>query len=96
MVNLERLFDDKYINTQVIAHSETILNIFRNYVPNKYITVNDKDPVWMNETIKSKIKAKYKFFKQYSHNGRFESDFLFLETLATELNELISSTYVLY
>ena len=35
-----------------------MLNVFINYVPNKYITIDDKDPVWMNETIKSKIKAK--------------------------------------
>ena len=56
-----------------------------------YIAVNDKDPVWMDETIKSSIKAKFEFFKQYIQNGRFESDFLFLETLIIELNELISS-----
>ena len=92
MVNWERLFDRKDINAQVIALDETILNVFRNYVPNKYITVNDKDPVWMNETIKSKIKAKNEFFKQYIQNGRFENDFLFLETLKVEFNELISST----
>ena len=30
--------------------------MFRNYVPNKYITIDDKDPVWMNETIKNKMK----------------------------------------
>ena len=27
-------------------------------MPNKYITIDDKDPVWMNENIKLKIKAK--------------------------------------
>ena len=54
----ERLFDQKDINAQVVALNETILNIFRNYVPNKYVNIDDKDPVWMNETIKSKIKAK--------------------------------------
>ena len=41
--------------------NETILNIFHNYLPN--ITIDDKDPVWMNETIKSKIKAKNKFYR---------------------------------
>ena len=70
--------------------------MFRNYVRNKYITVNDKDPVWMNETMKSKIKANNEVYKQYIQNGRFESDFLFLEILIIELNELISSTKVLY
>ena len=43
--------------------NETILNVFRNYVPNKYITIDDKDPVGMNETIKSKIKARNKLYK---------------------------------
>ena len=48
---------------QVIALNETILSVFRNYLPNKYITVNDKDPAWINETIKSKIKAKKIIFQ---------------------------------
>ena len=76
--------------------NETILNVFRNYVPNKYITIDDKDPVWMNETIKSKIKTRNKLWKQYIENGRFESDFMMTETLITEINDLITSTKDLY
>ena len=34
--------------------------------------------------------------KKYLQNGRFESDFVFLENLITKLNELISSTKALY
>ena len=68
----------------------------QNYVPNKYIAIDDKDPVWMNETIKSKIKTKNKLYKQYIDNGRFESDFVFIETLITEINDLITSTKDLY
>ena len=53
-----RDFDKKDLNAQVKALNETILNVFRNYVSNKYITVDDKDLVWMNEIIKSKMKTK--------------------------------------
>ena len=95
-VNWERLFDGKNINAQVISLNETILNVFRNYVPNKYITIDDKDPVWMNEIINSKIKKKNLLFKEYIQNGRFESDFVFLQALITEINELISSTRNVY
>ena len=96
-VNWDRLFDQKDTNVQVVALSETILNVFRNYVANKYITIiKDKDPVWMNETIKSKIKAKNALYKKYIQNGRFESDFVYLQNLIIELNELISSTKALY
>ena len=94
--NWERLFHSKNINAQVIVLNETILNVFRNYAPNRYITIDDKDPVWMNEIIKSKIKTKTLLFKQHIQYGRFESDFVFLETLITEINELISSTKNLY
>ena len=73
-----------------------MLNIFRNYVPNKYIAMDDKDPVWMNETVKSKIRAKNAFYKKYIQNGGFESNFVYLENLTIELNELISSTKALY
>ena len=45
LVNWERLFDQEDINIKVVAFNETILNVFRNYVPDKYIAVDDKDPV---------------------------------------------------
>ena len=50
----------------------------------------------MNETIKLKIKAKDNMYNKYLQNGRFESDFVLLETLITELNELIVTTKLLY
>ena len=55
MKNWERLFDQEDINAQVATFNETVLNVFCNYVPNKYMTVDDEDPVWMNEAIKSKF-----------------------------------------
>ena len=81
--NWDRLFDDKDINTKVMTLNESIFTVIRNYVPNKYMTIDDKGPVWINETIKSKIKTRNKLYKQYIENGRFESDFVFIETLIT-------------
>ena len=68
--------DKKDLDAQVKALNENILNVFRNYVPNKYITVDDKDLVWMNEIKKSKMKTKNKLYKQYIQNGKFQSDFV--------------------
>ena len=65
-------------------------------MPNKYITIDEKDPVWMNEAIKSKIKSKNNMYNKYIQNRRFESDFLLLKTVITELTELINTTKVLY
>ena len=63
LVNWERLFHGKDINAQVTSFNDTILNVFKKYVPNKYINIDDKDPVWMNDTIKAKIKIKNLLFK---------------------------------
>ena len=95
-VNWERLFDQKDLNAQVLTLNEIILNVFRNYVHNKNITIDDKDPVWMNETVKNKMKVKNNLFKQYIQNGRFESDFILIEKLGNELSDLISQTKALY
>ena len=50
----------------------------------------------MNENIKTKIKEKNTFYQKYIENGRLESDFILLEKLITELNDLIFSTKTLY
>ena len=34
-----------HLNAQVTLFNNTILNVFKNYVPNKYITIDDKDHV---------------------------------------------------
>ena len=82
-VNWERLFDKKDLNSQVVTLNETTLNVVRNYVLNKYITIDDKDPVWMNETIKSKMETRNKLYQQYIQNGRFASDLVWICTMKT-------------
>ena len=61
-----RLFHGKDINAQVTSFNDTILSIFKNYVPNKYITIDEKDLVQKNDTIKAKIKT-----KTYSSNNTY-------------------------
>ena len=46
---------NKDVHGQVSTFNATLMNIFSNYIPNKYITVDDKDPPWMTEAIKNKI-----------------------------------------
>ena len=37
-------------------------------MPNKYISFDDKDPVWMNETIKLKRKGKNNMYNKHIQN----------------------------
>ena len=65
------------------------MNIFSNYIPNKLITVDDKDPPWMNENIKKKIMAKKYTCKSFNANKKNYDAYLKLQTITTELSEMI-------
>ena len=52
------LFLGKNVHQQVEIFNKTLLNIFYNYIPNKFILCNNKDPPWINEEIKTLIHRK--------------------------------------
>ena len=54
-VNWSTILSNKVVHQQVNILSSIILNVFTNFVPNKVITVDGKDPPWMTDFIKSKI-----------------------------------------
>ena len=38
------------------------MNIFSNFIPSKYVTFDDRDPPWMNDFVKTKIKLKNQLY----------------------------------
>ena len=46
---------------KLILFNRTILNFFHNFIPNKIILGDYRDPPWMNEKIKQLIKNKLYF-----------------------------------
>ena len=74
LVNWNFLFSHSNVHEQVVIFNQTLMNIFSNYISNKLIAVDDKDPPWMNEYIKKKIldqKIACKFFN--SNNKNYDS-----------------------
>ena len=78
-MNRDSLLDNKNVDSQVLILNYIILNVFGNFVPNRCVTCDDKDSVWMNKKIKSKIKAKNKLYQVYVKKGRQETDICGLE-----------------
>ena len=66
----EKAFSNVNVHTQVKLFNETLSNIFMNFVPNKLITIDDRDPPWMTEKIKKLLKDKSQLYKLYIKNGR--------------------------
>ena len=54
--NWNKTFENLSIDAKVELLNETLLNIFRNYIPNKKIECDYRQPPWMNDNIKRKLK----------------------------------------
>ena len=73
---------NKTVHEQVTAFNTLLMNIFSNYILNKYIIIDDKDPPWMTKAIKDKINAKKSLCKS--------KKFIELQNLALDISEIIS------
>ena len=91
MIDWNKLFSNANVEKQVNILNETLFNIFSNFVRSKVITINDRDPPWINEEIKCKIKSQNKTFQQYLKNGRKITDFEIADKEAAELSEMIQN-----
>ena len=52
-------------NNKLIIFNKFTISIFSNFIPNKLVTFNDKDPPWMTEKSKEQIKWKHKVYRDY-------------------------------
>ena len=90
-VDWKFLFSRKNIRYQVKISKKTIINIFSNFIPNKLVTFNDKDPPWMTETLKEIIKWKHKVCRDYLKNGKTEADYMHVHHAITEVSQVSKS-----
>ena len=70
-------------NDQVSVFDSTILNIVSNFIPNEFITCDDRDPPWMNSFIKNLISAKGNFYKKLFVKATICTTIMLLKTYKT-------------
>ena len=61
------------------------MNIFSNFIPNKYITFNDRDPPWMND-LRLTLNSKTNTIK----NGYKDNDYNMLREAINGVSKIIS------
>ena len=96
MFNWEKLFQNKNIHDQLKLFNETIVNIVSNYIPNKFIICNDKDPPWLNDHTKRLINLKNKIFKKHLKDGRPKSVYENLQAITWDLTEAVTNSKNVY
>ena len=67
------------------------MNVFSNFVLNKFVTFNDRDPPWMTSNIKDEINYRNSICREYLKKGKQQVNYLKLQNTIKELSELIST-----
>ena len=68
--NWRKFFESPSVDSKVDLLNKTLLNIFRNYIPNKKIKCDYRRPSWMTDDIKKYLKERSKLTKTYYKNGQ--------------------------
>ena len=66
MVDWHFMFLNKTVHEQVSVFNNLLFDILFNYIPHKYIAIDDRDPPWMTKCIKDKINLKSTLCKSKS------------------------------
>ena len=69
-----KAFENLSVDEKVDFLNKTLLNIFRNYIPNKKIKCDYRQPPWMTNNIKKSLKERCKLTKFFYKNGRRKID----------------------
>ena len=83
----EKAFGNLSVDRIVDLVNETLLNVLRNYIPNKKIKFNYCQPPWMNDNIKRCLIERSKLTKLFYNNGQKREGKEKLEAKATYCTE---------
>ena len=90
--NWEFLFFNDNVHQQVYIFSKTLMNTFSNFIPNRYVTFNNKYPPWMTNYLKPKIHCKNNLCLKYLKHGKRNCDYIELQRSIEEVSEDISKS----
>ena len=69
-----KAFENLSVDEKVDILNKTLLNIFRNYIPNKKFKCDYRQPPWMTDVIKKYLKEGCKLTKSFYKNGQRKVD----------------------
>ena len=72
------------VNDMFHLFNRTIKNILHNFIPHETITCDDRDPPWINSSIRRLIQDKneaHKRYKRSNNNSQYSGNFQSLQNL---------------
>ena len=90
--NWTKAFENLSVDEKVQLLNETLLNIYRNFIPNKKIKCGYRQPPWMTDNIKKSLKERSRLTKLFYKNGQGKTDREKVLEKATECTNEILET----
>ena len=88
----KKSFHNQGVNEQVEILNNTLLNIFRNFIPHETVKCKSKDPPWVNKEVKNALRKKNRLYRKYISGGRTENDQTKLNEITVTVSDLITSS----
>ena len=79
------------VDQQVHIFTDTLLNIFHNFIPHETKTCKAKDPPWTTQEIKLALRHKNRLFRNYTSGGMRREDKNTFDEHSNFCHDLISS-----
>ena len=82
-------FFDLNVETMAKVFTNTLYSLFLNHIPNRVLKIDDKDPPWINHSIKTSIKRKHRVYRKFLDRGRRQEDWALVKEARYEASKMI-------
>ena len=95
-VNWNNILAGRSVDDMVLTLTDILLTVMSDNIPNKIITVNDKDAPWITPEVKSAIKRNKRVFDRWKGRGKPEGGRVLVRQVQIETNSFINSAKEAY
>ena len=95
-LNWHDLFSNLNEHEKALVFSDTFLAIMVKHIPNKNITCNDSDALWITPVVKTVIKHNSRVYRKWINRGKNSNDHVKVREVSNLLNKLIKEAKLAY
>ena len=89
-VDWPSMFSGLDVDKMTHLFTSKCVSIFSEFIPNKTITCDNRDPPWMTPSLKSVIKRKHRVYNKYVRRGRKPDDWEYVRTVRNQTSSKIT------
>ena len=89
-VDWPSMFSGLDVDKMTHLFTSKCVRIFSEFIPNKTITCDNRDPPWMTPSLKSAIKRKHRVYNKYVRRGRKPDDWEYVRTVRNQTSSKIT------